>query len=210
MKKHKRRTRASVAAELIAALQVVRRIVTLFAAGTLRPTLSDRVSPQNVRIAPYFSRRADPSATGVRYSTKSITDAVATHYGTDLTTVNGTSEGKIRRTANLYIRTAILLQEGIEEGWVSEHEVLDAINRRLPGFGINALLKRLRNTRQDAQRETKRAAREMVKVAVGDVAVGDHHEGAVTRAALERLTQGLSLHALQQLVKALKASQREH
>ena len=130
--RRKRSVKASVAADLLSAIKIVRSVVKMFADGTLdSPELPYGLRPQDVRIAPYFSRNVNHSIEGVRYSMRSVTDAVAEVSGADVT-ANNNSSTTVRRTANLYIRAAMMIAEGVEEGWLDEQRVLDGINRRLP------------------------------------------------------------------------------
>lgn len=164
--KQKRRTRESVAVGLISAVQVVREIVKQFATGDLRPSVT-QATRSNTRIAPHFSRRVDLSTPGVRYSIKNVTDVIATRYGRDVTAHNGIADGKIQRTANLYIRVALLLLEAFEEGWADERTMLDGISRRLPGYNLNLLLRKLRAERKAALREEHQTARNLLRAAAG-------------------------------------------
>jgi hypothetical protein len=164
--RRKRSVKARVAADLLSAVKIVRSVVRMFADGTLdSPELPYGLRPQDVRIAPYFSRTVNHNIEGIRYSMRNVTDAVTELSGVDVT-ANNSGSARVRRTANLYIRAAMMICEAVEEGWLDERIVIDGISRRLPSYALNPLVKSLRATRKNTMHEAKAEAKAMIKAAV--------------------------------------------
>lgn len=130
-----------IAMGILATIEACKDTVAAYASGALSaPYLKLGTRGADIRFAPCFRRGMDMESSGVLYTTGSIANYWVSQYDKDVRrTINGG-----RRVPGKWIKLAMLILEGIEEGWVDEEQMLTNIRDMRVGYRLNPLLKSLR------------------------------------------------------------------
>jgi hypothetical protein len=138
-----------IAAGILASVEICRRVIKAWAQGALPPPQIPLTGLSNaVRYAPHYAR-------GIGQNDPGTVPYTLTSLGEVLGAINRTGVGGQYIQANRWLRTAMALLEGQEEGWVLDQDFKNISSAR-PGWQVNGLRRLLNARRKEWLKETQK------------------------------------------------------
>lgn len=131
-----------IAAGILASVEICRRVIKAWAEGTLGPPQLPLAGLSNaVRYAPHYAR-------GMGEDDPATVPYTLTSLGEVLGAINRTGIGGQYTQANRWLRIAMALLEGQEEGWVLNQD-FNNISSARPGWQVAGLQRLLGKRRRE-------------------------------------------------------------